>query len=142
MASKQVKDLFYPILYPKYLTGRANVEFCLIKSKYLGRYSIAYIEVSEIDQLNNCMNLFRREIAKITGAIWLLREVGVFIIIEVKNEIPKELYLESLVDKTGFHSVIIQGICLFNEKEQRFAKSKWFKHSFGDSDQILSKLVS
>jgi len=142
MISKQVKDLFYPVPYPKCLTGLVNVKFCLLKSKYFGRYSIAYIELNEIDDLHNNINIFRSEIAKITKAIWLFREVGVFIIIRVKNRIPKEMALESLVDKTGFHSVIIQGICLVNENDQRFAQSKWFKHSFGDSNQILNKLGS
>ena len=46
-----------------------------------------------------------------------------------------------IVDLTGLHSVIIQGVHIItHEGDQLYNHSKWLNHAFGGANQITDKL--
>ena len=139
---ENIKNLFYPDDYPILLPQNANIDFILMKKKGIARYCIAYVDLKNIDDLDAEVKSLRKSLQKSTKALWLLREVGVFIIIKTDKDISNIEKSQLVVDSTGFHAVIIQGMYLVGNKSTLFNKSKWFKYSFGESEEIEKRLQS
>ncbi len=140
--ANKIKDSFYPDEYATSLNVSNELELCLIKKKALARYCIALVAFDDdVDVKKQVLNA-RRLIRKCTSALWLVREVGVYIIFHTKNKIPNISSSDLPVDQTGFHAVIIQGVHVIgnNYKEHLFNHAKWFEHCFGGSEKITSKI--
>jgi hypothetical protein len=105
---KNLIKIFHSVNYTKFIEGKGDIKGCFIKSKGLGRYCVAVVELEEITNIDEVVNILRKKISKLTNAYWLVREVGVFLIIKVNKKLKLQVDLNNLVDKTGFHSAIIQ----------------------------------
>lgn len=140
--SKKMKDEFYPNIYPISLPVSDNLELCLMKKKGLGRYCIALINIDDVSEIDKKIQDARRLIKKSTKAIWLIKEVGVYIVFRTNSSIVGLNSIDLKVDTFGFHAVIIQGVHLIDINENHiFNHSKWFQYTFGESESIVSKLT-
>jgi len=141
-SKENIKNLFHPDDYPILLPQNENIDFILMKKKGVARYCIAYVDLKNFEDLDAEVNNIRKLLQKSTKAIWLLREVGAFIILKTDKDISNIEQSQLKVDTTGFHAVIIQGLYIIGKKSTLFNQSKWFKYSFGESEDIEKKLQS
>ncbi|NQY38082.1 MAG: hypothetical protein HRT37_24665 [Alteromonadaceae bacterium] len=138
--ANRIENVFYPDCYPESLPTLENLSLCLLKKKILGRYSLVVVDfIPGMDiqlQISNTRSLIRKQ----TGALWMFREVGAYIVF-VCDKLPEISPHELEIDKTGFHAVIIQGIHFIpSSGKHLFNHSKWLNHAFGDSESIAEKL--
>ena len=73
--------------------------------------------------------------------MWFFKEVGAYLVF-IANQVPEHIKSDDLiVDLTGLHSVIIQGVHIItHEGDQLYNHSKWLNHAFGGANQITDKL--
>lgn len=140
MLKDQILASFYPDEYDVMVEGEGIVNFCISRRAGLGRYAIVYVEIDRDLDLSSDIYTARKCISKCLNAMWLIKEVGVFLVIRTTGDIKEPEKLRRSVDLSGFHAVIIQGVFIKSCRETLFVESKWFKHSFGDSKKIISKL--
>ena len=138
----KIKQRLYPQNYPVLLPDKGMQGQTLLRVQGLARYVIHIQEFETGIDIFTQVNLARKTICKRARALWLLREVGACIVFTCK-QLPKVQTEEMVVDKTGFHAVIVQGIHLFAETgEQIYNQSKWFNRVFGKSGDVLEALQS
>ena len=114
----------------------------LLKKKKTARYVLVVKSLEHCDDINLQIAQVRREIASQTQAMWLVKEVGAYIVFHVAS-LPRITENEISVDKTGFHAVIIQGVHFISDaNEHLFRHTKWLNHSFGGAQGIAQKIES
>ena len=112
-----------------------------MRKKGFGGYCIAVFSLDTSIDIEQQIEKAREKIRQSTGAMWLIKEVGVYIIFHTRADISTIISSELKIDKTGFHAVIIQGVYVINgQKKHIYNHSKWFEHSFGNSELIMKKL--
>jgi len=137
-----IENSFYPDIYSQSLPTNADLSLCLLKKTKLARYVLAATDYdSDLDIKIQIANA-RKSIKKQTSAMWLLKEVGAYIVF-VCDELPDLADSELEIDRTGFHAVIVQGVHLIsNSGAHLFNHSKWLNKSFGGTEGIASRLVN
>ena len=136
-----IENSFYPEIYSQLLPTSADLSLCLLKKSQLAKYVLAVKDFDSGLDIETQIANVRKSIKQQTSAMWLFKEVGVYIVL-VCDELPdlKESQLE--IDRTGFHAVIIQGVHLVSKAGAHlFNHTKWRNHSFGDTESIASRLV-
>ncbi|GEM_PF-1173584 len=134
-----LKNALHPSLYPEEKTF-SNGAYLLTRHDG-GRYCLAITQRQEDISLDHRVRDIRKQVRRETGACWLLREVGLSII--VISSSPEDLDEDALpdADKTGLHAVILQGIHIIAPSgEHIFNQSAWGKVGFGLSDVISETL--
>lgn len=153
---KFIKDLSKSII-PQYYKKFDKIDADLIQIVFLsphyglGRYMLSLSFIDEIDVLENALDLYdiketvRGIIKKKYKANWLIGNVGLQMVIIIKNQ--KNLIEDRIkADKTGIHSVIIQGIHVMDVKNKDFYfnETKWIGIPFSRAkkyNQILINLL-
>lgn len=108
----------------------------------MGRYVLVVKSLDNVSDLLFEIAKVRSEVSELTNAIWMFREVGAYIVFRV-NELPELEPTDVVVDRTGFHAVIIQGVHFISASgEHLFNHSKWLNHTFGDGDGIAQRIES
>lgn len=136
----KIKQFLYPQYYPVLLPDKGMRGQTLLRGQGLARY-VVHIQEFECDvDISNQVNLARDTIFKRSRALWLFKEVGACIVFTCKH-LPAIHAKELVVDRTGFHAVIVQGIHLVAETgENTYNQSKWFNRTFGKSGDVLDAL--
>ena len=142
---EQIKDSLYPKPYTdciSQLPSDLNL-FLWHKKLYSARYALAvtsWNSTSEISFLEKKRGVVRRTL----GAMWMLREVGLYLDICGKKE-QWEPYTEKMkADKTGLHAVIIQAVHFIDieAKKEHLNQSAWGPVRFGGVDSVASVISS
>ncbi|TWO82390.1 hypothetical protein AYI75_21090 [Shewanella algae] len=138
---EDIKSNFHPEIYSKQLETQGDFKLCLIKNKFIARYCLAVFEFNENKPIGDQIVAARKEIFKVTKALWCVREVGVYMVF-LASKAPTQLRESELaIDKTGFHAVIVQGVHIIGPKSfHLYNHSKWLSHTFGGANEISSKL--
>jgi len=138
----KIKELLHPKEYPILLADKALPGTTLLKVQSPARYVIHIQEFDTKLNVSAQIALARKTIYKRSGALWLFKEVGACIVFTCKH-LPNVVIEDLLVDKSGFHAVIIQGVHLVDEKgEQICNQSKWINRTFGKSTDVAKALRS
>ena len=136
----KIKQLLYPQNYPVVLPDKGMPGQTLLRGQGLARYVVHIQEFETGIDISNQVDLARDTIFKRSRALWLFKEVGACIVFTCK-ELPTVKKEELVVDRTGFHAVIVQGIHLVAETgEHSYNQSKWFHRTFGKSGDLLEAL--
>lgn len=136
----KITDTFYPNIYNKKLSTSGDIELCLLKGAGISRYCLAVIELNDSTSLNTQIKEARTQVAKLVKAYWLIREVGLYLVVISKDSQHPDIS-ELKTDRTGFHSVILQGIHFISENGNHiFNHSKWLNHTFGGANEISQTL--
>ena len=140
--NSKIKQLLYPQNYPVLLPDKGMPGQTLLRGQGLARY-VVHIQEFETDiDISNQVNIARNTICKRSRALWLFKEVGACIVFTCKK-FPTVHSEDLVVDRTGFHAVIVQGIHLIAETgEHTYNQSKWFNRTFGKSGDVLEALQS
>ena len=132
-------NALHPGLYPEEKT-LANGIYLLTRHDG-GRYCLAITQRQVDVSLEHQIQDIRKQVRRETRACWLLREVGLSIVIMSSS--PEDLREDALpeADKTGLHAVILQGIHIIAPSgEHIFNQSAWGNVGFGLSDVISETL--
>jgi hypothetical protein len=137
-----IENLLIPDYYTNSLGGLAPIELLLMKKKAFARYVLVVKSLSDISNLASEIAEVRSQIRKRTNALWMVREVGAYVVFRV-DKLPKLERVAIEVDKTGFHAVIIQGVHFISASGQHlFNHSKWLNHTFGGAVGIAERIES
>jgi hypothetical protein len=138
--AKRLKGFFYPESYPEILKDDGDNGFTLQRADSPARYVMHVQRLDSDLPITKQIQNARESIFKRSRAFWLLREVGACIIFTC-DKLPDIEQEELVVDKTGFHAVIIQGVYIISkENNLLFLQSKWFNRAFGKSAAVLEAL--
>lgn len=137
---EHVENSLIPIYYDYSLEADTPIDLLLMKKKAMARYVLVVKSLEDNFDLETEIAQVRREVRNQTRAFWLFREVGAYVVFRV-NTLPKLKPADILVDKTGFHAVIIQGVHLVSASGQHlFNHSKWLNHTFGGAVGISERI--
>jgi hypothetical protein len=130
----ELQARLYPDFYQQKLPVQAPFHFVLQKPSALpgGRYACALVHIeAQLDAQR--YHQIRRQARRLTSSLWLLREVGLYLIIAG----PAALWQGQLdvvrPDKTGLHAIIVQAVhCLDPESgASHLQQSAWGQLTFG-----------
>ena len=110
-----------------------NIISVFHKDKIIATYVAIIVDLTDspiesIDDLNNIKERIRSYVSERIKSKWFSRESGASIILLVKNNFNEDIMSEMkmLVDKTGFHSTIIQSIFLIiQESDTKVSYKTW-----------------
>ena len=137
-----IENLLIPDYYTSSLGVLAPIELLLMKKKAFARYVLVVKSLSDISDLASEIAEVRSQIRKHTNALWMVREVGAYVVFRV-DKLPKLERADIEVDKTGFHAVIIQGVHFISASGQHlFNHSKWLNHTVGGAVGIAERIES
>ncbi len=85
----------------------------------------------------------RRRLQKATQAMWLFREVGLYLILCGKKELWENQTKRVAADKTGLHGVIVNAVHFVDpeSRQDHLSTSSWGSLEFGDVRRI-AKVVA
>ena len=139
---KSIEEALVPDYYHFSSDSFDSFDLCLVKPKSNSKYVLIAKRVRGQLDVHSEIKTARAEIRKAMGALWLLKEVGVYIVFVV-DILPEIGPYDIPIDRTGFHAVIIQGIHFVSEnREHLFNHSKWLDHSFGNTVSIAKRIQS
>jgi hypothetical protein len=141
--STQIKSRVYPEPYSVDISPSGDFEF-ILQSKGIfpgGRYILAFRNMESEISFDQFLDI-RSEIQKSTKAIWMFREVGLYLILSGKKEYWENQIDWVVADKTGLHSVIVNAVHFVDPetKENNLTTSSWGSHEFGDV-RLISKVI-
>ena len=141
-ALNKIQEAFYPDLYSELIENSEGLNVCLTKRKGMARYALFAKKFDPKLGLQRQIADARRLVRELTGALWLFKEVGVYVVF-ICDSMPDISERELVIDKTGFHAVIVQGVHLVSSEGQHlFNHSKWLNHSFRGSESIVGRIKS
>ena len=139
---ERLEKSLIPDYYEESLEVEGPIQMLLLKKKNIARYVLVVKSIPQTEDLDREITKIRNEVRKLTNALWMIKEVGVYVVFRLEvlpNIAPKNLN----IDRTGFHAVIIQGIHLISDSgEHLFNYSKWLHHSFGGTAGIAEMIES
>lgn len=137
-----IENSFYPEVYSQSLTTSADLSLCLLKKTQLAKYVLAVKDFDPNLDIETQIANVRKSIKQQTSAMWLFKEVGVYIVL-ICDELPDLAESQLKIDRTGFHAVIVQGVHLISKSGAHlFNHSKWLNKSFGGTESIASRLMN
>ena len=135
-----IEKEFFPSIYTKLFDSTPDIKLCLVKSKFLARYCLCVFELKPEIAINIQIEAARRSIKKHLKASVFLRSVGVYIVF-ISNSLEGITKENLIVDRTGLHSVIIQGVHVLSASgEHMFNHTKWLNYAFGNTVNIAKQL--
>ena len=138
--NEKILTQFYPDDYPDLLPEKDLAGITVLKKLSPARYVIHVQEFDPNINVTEQIRLAKKIITKRCRALWLIREVGACIIFTC-NKLPSVAKEDLVVDKTGFHAVIVQGVHLISESgKQVYNQSQWFDRTFGKSSDVVKAL--
>lgn len=136
----KIKNAFHPDIYTKVIPTTDELKLCLLQKKGLARYCLVVVDFDSDKAITEQVDNTRKLIRKHTSALWMFREVGIYIVF-LCEEMPTLTQQDLEIDKTGFHAVIVQGIHLLSGgSEHLYNHSKWLNHYFGGTVSIANQL--
>jgi hypothetical protein len=137
-----IEKEFHPSIFTKSLNSTIDIKLCLVKSKFLARYCLCVFELKPDMPINLQIEEARRSIKKHLKASVFLRSVGVYIIF-ISDSVKGFAKNDLIVDRTGLHSVIIQGVHIISTSgEHIYNHTKWLNYAFGNTVNIAQKVES
>ncbi|MCU4677716.1 hypothetical protein N7931_19080 [Catenovulum sp. 2E275] len=137
--ASQIEKLFCPSVYEKVIPTTEDIDLCLFKKQGAGKYVLVVVQYDSKLSMSLQIKKVRQYVQRLTKALWLVNEIGAYVVFAGANFIGNSL--ELTIDKTGFHAVIIQGVHIINESgEHIYNHSKWFNHVFGGATNIATEL--
>ncbi|MCB1215403.1 MAG: hypothetical protein KDK66_08000 [Deltaproteobacteria bacterium] len=133
-----------PSLYDREISAPKGLRLCLLKSGK-GRkalYALAVLDYESTKPIQVQIQKARNLVKKAIRACWLIRELGLFLVFLAK-EIPQQLTKQDLVvDRTGLHAVIVQGVHLIDSQNQHlYRHSQWASLTFGGAKEVSDQLL-
>lgn len=132
---ERLREVFHPIPYDEVpdLAG-SPLDLLLLQRRWWGaRYALAALEWRPGVPAGTQVSAARQELARRTSALWMLREVGAYLILLGDEASWQGAALEVAADRTGLHHVILQAIHLVDPSsgEAHVAQSQWGPLTFG-----------
>ena len=129
----KIVERIHPKIYTINATPDDVLDCLFIKKRFLGRQAFAMMQIGDHGLLDS-IHLARIKVKEITRAVWGLREVGLYLVLCGKEALWRDSHHRVKPDRTGLHSVIVQGIQFLDlESGAHLTKqSKWGPLTFGD----------
>ena len=131
---RKIVDRIHPAYYPIQITP-SNESDCLLvkKNLLLGRQAFAMVGLDEVDA-SQTVSAARSQVKELMSAMWVFREVGLYLVVHGSEELWRSGINSVRPDRTGIHSVIIQGIHFidFASGAVSIKQSRWGACKFGD----------
>ncbi len=107
------------------------------KDYIISRYMLAIVCIQNIQDLKSLVTEIRNEVKNKYKAIWVIREIGLQILIYGENLLKVNEEIPS-ADTFGNHAVIIQGVHVVDTLNNKvtFDQSQWGKIKFGAATKI------
>ncbi len=137
----RVRQGFFPEVYDQECKTPGPLQLCLLKKHGGARYCLAVAEFDPAADLASQIAAVRAAVRQATGALWMLKEVGAYLVLHA-DAADLNLHADQLeVDKTGVHAVIVQGIHLVGrDSAEVFKHSQWGGQTFGSADAIGARI--
>lgn len=134
---EKIKELLMPELYNQEITTPEGLELLLVRKSQLAKYCLAVVGYDDQQEVSSQISEVRRIVRRSMRAMWLLNEVGLFIVF-CSGKKPKILDSGDLrVDSTGFHAVILQGVHICGPNNfHLYNHSTWGGKAFGNSGEV------
>lgn len=131
-------------LYPQLYTYRADslpeeIHLMLsVKRGMLARYALAVTSWDMTQNGQAFLETRRRATSRRFGAMWILREVGLYLVICGAQPNWQSHVARMPADKTGLHAVIMQAVHFVDPEsgESHLNQSAWGPMSLGGVDSI------
>ena len=137
-----IEKEFFPSIYNKSHESTPDIKLCLVKSKFFARYCLCAFELQPEVGINDQIEAARRSIKKHLKVSIFMRSVGVYIVF-ISDSLEGITKDNLVVDRTGFHSVIIQGVHVLSTSGKHiFNHTKWLNYAFGNTVNIAKQLES
>jgi hypothetical protein len=139
-ASRAVRRALFPGVYEREYPLPGRFDFVLQSHSRLlrtGRYVIAFRRLGR-EPIESLLATVREEIRRLTGALWMIREHGLYLILCGPLELWQSRTDTVPADRTGAHAVIVQGV-LFVDPESgsiHLNRSAWGPLTFGGTLDI------
>lgn len=133
-------------LHPRPYTGRAaslpeGIHLLLtVKRGIFGRYALAVTSWDATLDGQAFLQSRRRTLSRGLGALWALREVGLYLIVCGAQSQWRSQVAQMPADKTGLHALIVQAVHFVDPDtgETQLNQSAWGSLTFGGSDSIAT----
>lgn len=136
-----IKNAFYPDIYPHSLSSNSDLNLLLLRKHKIARYVLAVSKFDPKSDLKKQIESARSAIKIQTSALWLFKEVGAYLVL-ICDELPEIQKSQLKIDRTGLHSVIIQGVHLISKSGNNlYNHSKWLNRTVGSANCISIKLI-
>ncbi len=114
------------------------------KKAILARYALAVCSWQPNIDGSEFVKSKRREIARTLGALWTLREVGLYLVVCGAHADWECHVSQCPADRTGFHAVIVQAVHFVDPKNKTSSlnQSAWGPVKFGGVDSVADQLAT
>ncbi len=145
--SAAILERLHPEPYPHRFDPEGSFDFVLMRASALigGRYAFAFLRLGDrpVDAL---MQTARAEARRQTGALWMLREVGLYLMICGPADQWKDQVELGAVDRTGLHHIIVQCVHFVDPETgaNHLNRSSWGPVKFGGLipiDQMVGEVI-
>ncbi len=143
-----IKQRLHPDPYQKDLEPSEPFDFVLMRASAMpgGRYAFAFLRLPDepTDSWFENMRAVARRVCKST---WLLREVGLYVLVCGPSERWAPLIEQAPADKTGLHHIIVQCVHFVDPETgaNHLNRSSWGPVKFGGLipiDQMVGEVLS
>lgn len=142
----QIRQVFMPQVYDIERPVREPLKLCLMSKQGSACYCLAVAGFDANVDIETQVANARRAVRKATGALWMLKEIGTYLVFESDGPITDIVADQLSVDRTGLHAVILQGIHIIGADGSEVCNlSNWGGRTFGDADTVrnaISRLIN
>ncbi|MFC1499326.1 hypothetical protein ACFLS1_12765, partial [Verrucomicrobiota bacterium] len=132
--SKAMCERLHPEPYGRMIKPSGIFDFLLMRRSALpgGRYAFAFGEMKS-DNISEAYSQARAEAHRLTKSMWMLREVGLYLMFSGSESLWQSQIDQAPVDKTGFHSIIVQTVHFIDPATgvNQLNQSSWGPVKFG-----------
>jgi len=132
--SQAIKARLHPDPYGREVQPCGSFDFLIIRSSALpgGRYAFAFRRLGS-EAVANAYRQARSQARRLTGSMWLLREVGLYMMLCGPEAVWRNHTQEGCVDRTGLHSIIVQAVHFVDPETgvDHLNRSSWGPVKFG-----------
>jgi hypothetical protein len=145
-ASRVVRRALFPGVYEREYPTPGRFDFVLQRRSRIfrsGRYVIAFRRLGG-EPIESLSATVRDEIRRLTGALWMIREYGLYLVLCGPREFWQNQTDTVPADRTGAHAVIVQGV-LFVDPESgtnHLNGSAWGPLTFGGTRDISQIVIA
>ena len=129
-----LKSKLHPMPYGRDVDTAGSFDLLLMRNSALpgGRYAFAVRPIGTQDAAEAC-RLARADARRLTNAIWLIREVGLYLVLHGPESTWKDQAINSTADRTGFHHIIVQAVHFVDPETgaNHLNQSAWGPVKFG-----------
>lgn len=132
--SQAIKTRLHPEPYSRDVQPCGAFDFLLTRRSALptSRYAFAFRQLS-VDNVQETYRHARSEARKLTGSMWLIREVGLYLMICGPESVWRDQTAHGSVDRTGLHNIIVQAVHFVDPETgaNHLNRSAWGSVKFG-----------